>query len=135
MHTCLCPLSIFSIIFIISDVSSISQGDWTGVAFDHIAWRLTGTYILKGLDDIQMILDDQIVKTQSMRASPYIGPFEDRVKLWETKLNLTQEIIDEWLKCQAGWLYLEPIFGSEDIMQQMPNEGRKFKAVDKTWRM
>ena len=58
--------------------------------FDHMAWRTTGTCILRGLDDIQMLLDDQIVKTQSMRASPYIGPFEDRVRLWEAKLNLTQ---------------------------------------------
>lgn len=37
-------------------------------------------------------------------------------------------------RCQQGWLYLEPIFGSDDIQQQMPNEGRKFKAVDATWR-
>ena len=29
---------------------------------------------------------------------------------------------------------MEPIFGSEDILQQMPNEGRKFHAVDATWR-
>ena len=110
------------------------QTEWTGVEFGYLDWRTTGTYILQGVDEIQMILDDQIVKTQSMRASPYIGPFEDRVRIWEKKLNTVQEIMDEWLKCQQQWLYLEPIFGSEDIMQQMPNEGRKFKAVDTTWR-
>ena len=70
------------------------------MAFDTLEWRATNTYILRGLDDIQTLLDDQIMKTQGMRASPYIGPFEERVRLWEAKLNLTQEILDEWLKCQ-----------------------------------
>ena len=64
-----------------------------------------------------------------MRASPFIKPLEKEAVEWDETLNRLQEVVDNWLACQATWQYLEPIFTSPDIMKQMPEEGDKFLQV------
>lgn len=54
---------------------------WDTVSFHHQPYRETGVSILTALDDIQTMLDDQIVKTQTMRSSPFAKPFENEIKV------------------------------------------------------
>ncbi|XP_076766493.1 dynein heavy chain 3, axonemal [Xylocopa sonorina] len=110
------------------------KDEWAEIEFKFTPYRETGVYILTAVDDIQLLLDDHILKAQTMRSSPFIKAFEQEMQAWENKLLLMQDIIDQWLMCQATWMYLEPIFSSEDIMRQMPTEAKNFRRMDKIWR-
>lgn len=50
-------------------------------------------------------------------------PSED----WEAKLIYIQDLLEQWLAMQRTWLYLEPIFGAEDIVRQMPTEAHTYE--------
>jgi dynein heavy chain, axonemal len=80
-----------------------------------------------------MLLDDQLVKAQAMMASPFAKPFEEQLIPWERKLSRLQDVLDNWLKCQSKWIYLQPIFGSDEIMKQIPREGAAFRQTNAIW--
>ncbi|KAG2469298.1 DYH7 protein, partial [Polypterus senegalus] len=110
------------------------EQDWKHVHFNFVTYQDRGVSVLAAVDDIQLLLDDHIVKTTTMKGSAFITPFEEQILSWEARLKLMQDVLDVWLRVQMGWLYLEPIFSSEDIRNQIPIEGKLFEAVDFIWR-
>lgn len=120
--------------FMIEKTLTEMKEGWKGIDLELMDYRDSGTSVLRGLDDTMQHLDDNIVMAQSLSFSPYKGPFTEDIEQWEKDLVMTQEVLDEWIACQRLWMYLEPIFGSEDIQKQLPAEAKKFQTVDRSLR-
>eukprot|EP00606_Chrysophyceae_sp_TOSAG23-5_P000662 GSChrysophyteH2.ASY1.ANO1.84.1 assembled CDS len=105
------------------------EKEWENMYIMIHAYRDTGTGVLKGVDDINVILDEQITMTQTIMFSAFKGPFEERIEEWNRKLCCVSEVLDAWVAVQRNWLYLQPIFESADINRQLPTEGKKFSTV------
>ena len=93
------------------------------------------TFVLKAYDEVNAKLDDQMVQTQAMLGSSNcVLKLRTDTRNWENKLTLMQDIIIEINKCQKQWMYLEPIFSSEDIGKTLGAELAAFIDVDKLWK-
>ncbi|XP_011557170.3 dynein axonemal heavy chain 12 [Plutella xylostella] len=110
------------------------MAEWNDICFKTSPYKDTGINILSGLDDIQSVLDEHIVKTIGMRGSAFVKPFHAEVFAWYDKIIRMNQTIDEWGKVQSQWLYLLPIFSSKDIVAQMPEEGVMFAEVSNIYR-
>ncbi|XP_050526602.1 dynein axonemal heavy chain 12 isoform X2 [Daktulosphaira vitifoliae] len=104
--------------------------EWQTISLSTSPYKGTKINIISGLDDIQMIIDDHLIKTISMRGSAFVKPIAAEVKEWFDLINRINMTLEEWAKVQIKWLYLMPIFSSKDIVAQMPEEGALFTEVD-----
>ena len=111
------------------------EKDWEPMRFELKDWGETKTYILLGgaVEIIQTLLDEQILTTQTMKGSPYAVVYLNRINKWDEWLNLAHDIIEVWIKVQALWIGLEPVFASADIQKQLAKESAIFKDADNNW--
>lgn len=64
------------------------KDEWSEMLFTFIKYRDTSAYILSAVDDIQLLLDDHIIKAQTMLGSPFIKPLEDDMRNWCDRLTV-----------------------------------------------
>jgi dynein heavy chain len=89
---------------------------------------------LRGTDEIRLLLEDQQANLQTVASSKYIAAFVKNIRHWEQALNRISECIEIWLLVQKKWMYLEGIFASEDIKQQLKEDAKKFDKNDKSFK-
>jgi dynein heavy chain, axonemal len=111
------------------------RAEWADMRMGVTSYKSTGCYVIGKdvVDATQEKLDDQTLLTQSLAFSPFKKLFGEQITEWESSLKLVQDVLDAWLLCQKSWLYLEPIFQSEDISRQLPSEYKRFQQVHKNW--
>ena len=112
--------------FALEETLQRMQAEWNHIRFEYVPYRDSDLCVLTGVEEIQALVDDHILRSQTMHASPYVMPLEPILHSWEEQLVTIQDTMDVWLKVQNTWLYLEPIFSSEDIQRQMPSDAAKF---------
>ncbi|EFJ49499.1 flagellar inner dynein arm heavy chain 11 [Volvox carteri f. nagariensis] len=109
--------------------------EWGGVKFEVVPWKNTGASVGSSVEEAQVLLDDHVVKSQAMLSSPASAPFLERIEGWVRKLSNMQDVIDAWMVAQQKWMFLGPVYGSEEIAKQMPKERWEFQAADARLRL
>ncbi|CEF67457.1 Dynein heavy chain at 62B [Strongyloides ratti] len=83
----------------------------------------------------QSLLNEHIIKTQTIISSPFAEAIMDQLNKWLKTLFEASNILELYKACHLKWQAMEPIFVNEDIVYQMPDEWRLFQNVDSRWRL
>ena len=110
------------------------EAQWEGIDLVLADYGDTGTCILKEIDPIIALLDEQITMTQAMVFNAFKKFFSERIDAWDHCLSTVSEVIEKWLEVQRSYLSLQPVFDSDDIKKQLPAEAKRFATVDTQWR-
>ena len=67
------------------------------------------SYVLHNPDELCRVLEDHVVTTIKLSASPYALPFEQRVKELRARQDSLLEWVFVWMEMQRTWLELKPL--------------------------
>ncbi|KAG5501858.1 hypothetical protein JKF63_04128 [Porcisia hertigi] len=139
---------IFSFKEVLSEQSGLATGEWkisNDLDVIRERWETLnfttkpykgrdGLFILGDLEEIIQQLDDHQIELQTTMASRFVAPVRGKVEKWIRDLRIVGKVIEEWITLQKNWMYLEFIFSSDDIKEQLPEESAMFDSVDRLFR-
>ncbi|XP_075225795.1 dynein beta chain, ciliary-like [Lycorma delicatula] len=109
---------------------------WANMEFEYEPHARTGCKTLRVSEELIEILEENQVQLQNMMSSKFIAYFLEEVSDWQKKLSNADQVIHIWIDVQRTWMHLESIFiGSEDIRRQLPEDSKRFDAIDKEFRL
>ncbi|NXG00005.1 DYH17 protein, partial [Sakesphorus luctuosus] len=108
---------------------------WATMQFEYEPHRRTGLPLLKADETLVETLEDNQAQLQNVLASKYRAFFLQRAQDWQQKLSTADAVLSTWFEVQRKWGHLETIFiASEDTRNQLPEESKKFDAIDQDFR-
>ncbi len=71
---------------------------WESMAMALQEYKSSGKFILVNSEEAFTLLDDHLIKTQAMLASPYVHRFwEKAMEAWRNKLKVAQQRLTVWM--------------------------------------
>lgn len=109
--------------------------DWSSIKLSFSFFKSRGELLLKGTDTLEIIaqIEDSVMIMNSLASNRYNKPFKKDVMLWLHKLTNTADVLEKWMQLQSLWMYLEAVFVGGDISKQLPQEAKRFSAIDKNY--
>ncbi len=110
------------------------KNEWAEMRLEFVNYKdRTDVSVLAGYAEIQTLCEDHLTKTKTIMYSSMFAEFRQEVERWYKKLSDMKTILSTWIQVQALWIYLEPVFSSENICKQIPEETEQFRLLDKIW--
>lgn len=111
------------------------EDSWRELELSFLPYRASkDAFILTKFDDLQISLNESMIKMNTIAASEFVDHIKGQVDDWIKSLNLFESTLEAWETCQRNFTQLDTIFAAADIQRNLPVEAEMFSAVERDWK-